>query len=298
VKVVRAGWTSASFLAYAGALLVLVASFAWMGVISAEHGKGAFAGWTVVFYAVAAAIAFGLLVRGRRLTAGLFAFVSVGMFGVMVGAFFSWFGWLPEHEKPFGGFHWGVLGLVFLTLLAAFSAIRIFRFPLLVAIEAGLGWYFVTDVLSSGGNWSAWVTLLVGITLFFVALGLDRGDSRPYGFWVHVVAGLTVGGALLHWWHSSDAQWALIIIVALVFIAIGAGLRRSSYAVIGAVGLALATGYYSVSPFFDFIGSSFYGQASGRPASWQVPVAYLCLGLFLLLLGMLLYRQQAEAEST
>jgi hypothetical protein len=29
-----------------------------------------------------------------------------------------------------------------------------------------------------------------------------------------------------------------------------------------------------------------------------VPVAYLCLGLFLVLLGMLLYRQQPEAEST
>jgi hypothetical protein len=298
VKVVRAGWTSASFLAYAGALLALVAAFAWMGVISAEHSKGAFAGWTVVFYAVAEAIAFGLLVRGRRLTAGLFGFVSVGLFGVMVGAFFSWFGWLPEHENPFGGFHWGVLGLELLILLAALVAIRIFRFPLPVAIAAGLGWYLVTDVLSSGGNWSGWVTLLVGLTLFFVALGLDRGDSRPYGFWVHVVAGLTVGGALLHWWHSSDAQWALIIIVALVFIAIGVGLRRSSYAVIGAFGLVLATGYYSVSGYFGFIGSSFYGEPSGRPASWQVPVAYLCLGLFLVLLGMILHRRQAEAEST
>jgi hypothetical protein len=298
MKVVRAGWTSASFLLYAGALMALAAAFGWLSVISSEHSQGAFAGWSVLFYAAAETIAFGLLARGRRLVAGLFAFVGVGLFAVMVGAFFSWFGWLSSKDTPFGGFHWGDLGLELLTLLAALVAIRVFRFPLLALIAAGIGWFFVTDLLSSGGNWSTWVTFLVGITLFFVGLGLDGGDSRPYGFWVHAVAGLTVGGALLHWWHSSDAQWALIIIIALVFIAIGAGLRRSTYAAIGTVGLVLATGHYSVSPFFGFVGSSFYGEPSGRPASWTVPVAYLCLGLFLVLLGMLFHRQRAEAEST
>jgi hypothetical protein len=228
VKVIRARWTSASFLTYAGALLALVAAIAWLEVISSEHGKGAFAGWSVLFWAVAEALALFFLVSERRLVAGLFGFVGLGLFALMVGAFFSWFGWLPENDKPLGGFHWGALGLELIVLLAALVGLRIFRFPLLVLVAAAVGWYFVTDVLSSGGNWSAWVTLIVGITLFFIALGLDGGDSRPYGFWVHVVAGLTIGGVLLHWWHSSDAQWALIIIVALVFIAVGAGLQRSS----------------------------------------------------------------------
>jgi len=289
VKVVRAGWTSASFLVYAGALLALVAAFAWQAVISGEHSQGAFAGWSVLFYAVAEALALGLLVRGRRLVAGLFAFVAVGLFAVMVGAFFSWFGWLSSKEDAFGGFHWGDLGLELLTLLAAVAAVRVFRFPLLTLLVAGVGWFFVTDLLSSGGNWSATVTLLVGIALFFTGLGF-AGDSRPYGFWVHVVAGLTVGGALLYWWHSGDTRWALIIVTGLVYIAVGAAARRSSYAVLGAVGLALATGHYSVAPFFDFFRE---GEAS-RPSSWQVPVAYLCLGLFLALLGMLLHRKRAE----
>ena len=111
---------------------------------------------------------------------------------------------------------------------------------------AGLGWYFVTDLVSSGGNWSAWVTLFVGLFLFVMGLANDGGDTRPYGFWVHVVAGLTIGGALLYWWHSSDFQWALIIVVGLVFMAVGAGIRRSSYAVLGTIGLVLATAHYAL----------------------------------------------------
>ena len=289
MKVARAGWTSASFLWYAGALLSLVAAFAWLAVISADHSKGAYAGWSVLFYAVAEALAFRF--RGDQpVVAGLFAFVGVGLFAAMVGAFFRWFGWLHTGSGPFSGFHWGLLGLELLTLLAAFAAIRTFHFPLLVAIAAGLGWYFVTDVLSSGGNWSATVTFLVGLVLFFTGLGFT-GDSRPYGFWVHVVAGLTIGGALLYWWHSSDTDWALIIVTGLVFMAVGAAARRSSYAVLGAIGLVLATGHYSLGETFGFSSS-----ALGRPTTWAGPVAYLCLGLFLALVGMVLHRRRATAE--
>jgi hypothetical protein len=286
VKAVRAGWTSASFLLYAGALIVLVAAFAWLGVIASEHGKGAFAGWTALFYGVSEVCAFGLLFAGRRLAAGLFQFVALGMFAVMVGAFFSWFGWLPENDRPFGGFHLGLLALELIVLLAALVDMVIFRFPFLMAIAAPVGWYFVTDVLSSGGNWSATVTLLVGLALFVLGLALDGGASRPYGFWVHVTAGLTVGGALLYWWHSTDADWALIIVTALVFVAVGAAARRSVYAVLGVVGLALATGHYSGRETFSL----------EAPTTWAVPVAYLCLGFFLAFLGLLLQRRGAAAE--
>src|SRR5262249_15618823 len=113
-----------------------------------------------------------------------------------------------------------------------------------------------------------------------------------YGFWVHVTAGLTIGGALLYFWHSSDAQWALIIIVALVFILVGAGIRRSSYAVLGVMGLASATGYYAGNAAFGI--SNAYVS---RPTTGAVPVAYLCLGAFLALLGKLLYRGDRQTGS-
>jgi hypothetical protein len=242
----------------------------------------------VFFYAVAEFLAVAMLKRGRRLVAGLFAFIAVGLFGVMVGAFFNWFGWL-SNDAPLHGFHWGNLGLEALILIAALAALSTFRFPLLVLIVAGVGWYFVTDLVSSGGNWSATVTLLFGITLFFTGLAF-ADDTRWYGFWAHVVAGLTFGGALLYWWHSSDADWAGILIVGILFVFLGAGIVRSSYAVLGVIGLALATGHYSLHQSLGF-------GAVSRPTTWAGPVAYLCLGLFLVLFGMLLHRRHEEPDA-
>lgn len=287
MQVVRAGWTSASFLAYSGALLALVASIFWLGVISDEHSSGAFAGWSALFFAVASICATVLKRRGRRVSAGLFAVVAVGLFGVMVGAFLDWFGWLGSGGGLFGGFRWGVLAIELLLFLAARIALRIFRFPLLVALVAGAGWYFVTDVVSSGGNWSAVVALLLGIFLFFRGLVLDGGPRRPYGFWVHVVAGLTIGGAFLFFWHKSDGDWTLIILASLVYIGLGSAIRRSSYAVLGVVGLVLATAYFSLRETIPFFDESFEG--SGSP--WAAPLAFVCLGLFLSLLALLLWRR-------
>ena len=291
----RAPWMTGSFLAYTGALTALIAAVAWLGVISGDHGQGAFAGWSVLFWAVAEMLAFGLLGRGHRVLAGLFGFVGLGLFALMIGAFFSWFGWLPD-DKPLGGFHIGSLALQLLVLIAASIGLGIFRFPLFSLVLAGLGWYFVTDLVSSGGNWSAWVTLFVGLFLFVMGLANDGGDTRPYGFWVHVVAGLTIGGALLYWWHSSHFQWALIIVVGLVFMAVGSGIRRSSYAVIGTIGLVLATAHYAIGgPVTQLYPA---GEAPSGPSSWAAPVAFLCLGLFLALVGMVLWRRDdSVAES-
>jgi hypothetical protein len=295
VNVVRARWTSASFLVYAGALTVLFAASALLGVIEGDHGLGTFAGFSVLFFVVPAALAGALRRSGRHITAGVFAFVAVALFAVMIGAFMSWFGWLDEvDDNPFHGFDVARLALVLLTIVAAVVALRIFRFPLVVLILAGAGWYFVTDLVSGGGNWSAVVTLLFGLALFLAGLPIDSGDTRPYGFWLHVAAGLTVGGALLYFWHSSDTQWALIIVAGLVYIAVGAAIRRSSYAVLGALGLAAATAHFSERTFFP--GGDV--ESFEEPQPWVAPVAYLCLGFFLALVGLLLARRRGADEQT
>jgi len=299
VAVNRAGWATGSFLAYTGALMALIASAVWLSVISGDHGQGAFAGWSVLFWMLAEILAFSMLGRDRRVLAGLFGFVGLGLFAVMVGAFFSWFGWLSS-DGPLGGFHVGLLGLQLLVLLAALVDLGIFKFPLFSLVLAGLGWYFVTDLVSSGGNWSAWVTVFVGLFLFVMGLANDGGDTRPYGFWVHVVAGLTIGGALLYWWHSSDFQWALIIVVGLLFMTVGAGIRRSSYAVIGTLGLVLATWHYALggNPASSSGDLVFGDERPSSPASWAGPVAFLCLGLFLALVGMVLWRRDGDGVET
>src|SRR5262249_33137861 len=135
VEVNRAGWATGSFLAYTGALMALIAAAAWLSVISSDHSQGAFAGWSGVFWVVCEGFAFSLLRRGRRVVGGLFGFVALGMFALMVGAFFSWFGWVP-HDKPLGGFHLGLLLLQILVLAAASIHLGIFKFPLFMLVLA------------------------------------------------------------------------------------------------------------------------------------------------------------------
>jgi hypothetical protein len=55
--------------------------------------------------------------------------------------------------------------------------------------------------------------------------------------------------------------------------------------VIGTIGLVLASGHYA-------IGNAFLsGEQPSAPSSWAGPVAFLCLGVFLALVGMALWRR-------
>jgi hypothetical protein len=228
------------------------------------------------------------------LLAGLFAFVSVGMFAVAVGAVENWWGWLSL-DSPLHGFHWSLLLLELLTLIAALRAIRIFRHPLLALAAAGAGWYLVTDVLSSGGNWSAWVSLLFGLVLLLVAGGVNR----VYAFWLHVVSCLTIGGALLWFWHKSDWDYVLIGLVGLVYILFGAGRMRSSWTVLGAVGLLLTWVHFidkwfgDVNPLFLIVGIG--GGEAKHP--WARPLSFVVLGLVYVVLGLLVARRERHGEA-
>jgi hypothetical protein len=292
VQAIRAPWTSASFLVYTGALTVLV-SAAWLdSILSDDYASAAFAGWAALVFGCALFVAFAFKRGGRPLLAGLFAFVSVGLFAVFVGALEDWWGWL-SHDSPLHGFHWSLLLLEVLTAVAALRALRVFHHPLLVLAATGVGWYFVTDLLSSGGNWSAWVSLLFGLALLPVA----AAANRVYGFWLHVVSGLTIGGALLWFWHETDWNFILIGLVGLAYIFFGAGRMRSSWTVLGAVGLLLTTTHFvdkwfgDINPFFFIFG------VGGEPKhDWARPLGFVVLGFVYVLLGIVLRRREGEPK--
>ena len=77
MDVVRARWSSSSFLLYAGTFVVLFAAIALLGWLASEHSDGAFFGWSALVFAVIAVVAIGFEAAGERVTAGLFAFVSL-----------------------------------------------------------------------------------------------------------------------------------------------------------------------------------------------------------------------------
>src|SRR4051812_14039970 len=203
---VRIPWSSSAFLLYVGGLTVFVAASGLLGTLGDDHRAGAFTGLALLVFLVAAVLAVGARAAGRDVVAGLLSLTAVLSFVVTVGALLHWFGWLSGAHSAFGGFHLGKLILELVAVVAPLVALSVFRFPLLVLFATAAAWFFVTDLISGGGTWSTWVTLVFGLTL--VVVGLIGGPV--YGFWVHVAAGLTAGGALLVFWHHGDVRWILL----------------------------------------------------------------------------------------
>ena len=175
-------------------------------------------------------------------------------------------------------------------------------------VAAG-AWFFITDLLSNGGNWSAIVTIAVGLALLGAALVVDAGEARPGAFWLHVVSGLTIGGGLLWFFHESDLDWMLVALAGLCYIALGERLARSSWIVLGAWGLLQMASHFAEkwSAFADFfffpffylfpfsLGFTEFGKPDRHP--WAGPLIYAALGAVFFLMALLLARRRADSAT-
>jgi hypothetical protein len=170
------------------------------------------------------------------------------------------------------------LSLTLLVIAACIDDGRRFRFPFISLITVFAVWYFVTDLISGGGNWSTWVTLIIGL-IYLAAAG---ATDSPSSFWWHLGAGVLIGGALLKWWHVSDLDWALISVAALFFVAVGYASKRSSWAVLGAVGLFLAGSHFAVE--WSKGTTSILGVRN--PRDWVPYAVFAFVGFLLVALGL------------
>jgi hypothetical protein len=290
VDVVKPRWTSASYLLYLGGLTVLLAAVYSLAYLSRSYSDFAYVAWALLVLVVLKLKALAFRRKGRWMAAGLFGFATVIAYAAFLGAVEVWWGWLPHSVSLFGGFHVGLLLLELLTIVAALLSLAFYRFPLISVIVAVVGWYFVTDVLSSGGNWSATVTLLVGLFYLAVAAGTDGGARRPYGFWLHVVSGLLIGGSLLYFWHSGDTGWWLVFVVGLVFIGVASGTGRSSWAVLGSFGIYAAAVHFGEKWARATI--SLFGGSATSHREWVPPIVLAAVGFLFVLLGLRLDRRR------
>jgi hypothetical protein len=300
----RAGWSSSAFLFYLGAGVVVVSL---LFLIDTGNGKGddfGLFGWASLGLAAAAATAALLHRAGQAVLAGLAAFVGLIVFGVWVGAFLDWVGWLPEEPEGFlGGFDWSFLVIEILVVAAGLLALRIFRFPLLVLVVATVVWFALADNLSAlfsaGLDGQAALSAFAGLLLVAAGVWLDRTGRAPYGFWLHVVGGLALGGGLIELLDHGAWRWILLGVVALAFIAAARLLARSSYAVLGAIGVLVVGGHFIEEwwhipepfPYFFFPLYFFFPEEEGGGGpEWQGFLAYIVLGLIFVALGVLLER--------
>jgi hypothetical protein len=284
---IRPRWAPWSYLLYAGAFVLLGAAAGLLAWFSSHYSSFKY---TVLSFLVF--VAFGFVARSLRrdgshpIAAGLFAFASAILFGAFVAALYSWFGWLDFGGSAFGGFNLARLTFVLLVLWAALLALRRFRFPLLVLPIAALSWFFVTDLISGGGDWSAIVTFVVGFGFLGWARVFDADARRPYGFWLHVAAGSTIGGSLLWFLHHGHFEWVLIAVAGVLFVKLADSFDRASWAVLGSAGILASAAHFASA--FSHTSVSPSGVSGGDSRGWVPSVVFGIAGVLLLALGGLL----------
>jgi hypothetical protein len=267
-----------------GGLTVLGSATASLGYLASQYSTGALTAWALLLLAVLLAVALMLRRRREWVAAGVFAFGVVAMWAAFLGVLFTWWGWNSNagSNNALGGWHWTLWLLLLLVIAGASAALRTFRFPLLFVYILSSAYLLVTDVISNGGNWSAIVTLFIGLVYLFVGMSVDRGPRNPYGFWWHLSAGFLIGGALLYWWHSSEADWALLATASVLFILLSGMTWRSSWAVLGVIGFLAAATHWTI----EWVATGYTSLASDR--SWVPLVVFAVVGFFFVLLGLYL----------
>ena len=143
-----------------------------------------------------------------------------------------------------------------------------------------MGWIFVTDLVSGGGNWSAAVTLIVGLVYFAAGAASDK----PSGFWLHFAAGVLIGGSLLYWLHSGDTDWSLISVASLVYVLIGDRMHRASWAVFGTFGFFAAATHFSAEWAHGTLSLSPNIVSTFR--GWVPSLVFAFVGFLLVALGL------------
>jgi hypothetical protein len=298
-------WTSASFLVYTGGLTVLLGGLFALAYLSGHYGSGAKAAWALLVLSILYWLAHGFRRLDRKIASGIFAFTAVIAWAVFLVLLFEWWGWHGVN----GSFHhwsWSREAFWLLVLASAHDDRRRFGFPFIRVISAVVGWLFVIDTVTAGGSFTAAVTLVVGLA-YLVWGTIHR---TPSSFWLHLVGGLLIGGAILFWAHTSDGDFALVLVVALVFVLIAYATRRSSWAVLGTIGFFIATIHYVVGSPTALAQGAFGLAASGSctvtpsgPAvctsthvgisPWSPALALGLLGFWLVGLGLLGRRRNA-----
>lgn len=304
MDVVKARWSSASFLHYIGAFVILGAAVTLLGYLSDDYGRFAFTAWSLLVFVVLAAFAAAYQQLGLRVVAGLFGFVALITWLVFIGAFFVWIHVLGADDEPIEGFDLGLLLFYLVAFVSALIFLARFRFPLMVTVVVVSAWFFVVDLVSNGGTWSAIVSIFVGLVFMLAGAVADRW----YGFWLHFGAGLAIGGAFLYFWgFESWWEWILVGVVALFFLMLAAAFERSSYAVFGFIGLFLMWSYFvdrwtdaEVTTPFEAEGPVPLTSDTGEPSLWGAALLYALFGLVLVAIGVWFERRRGEPldEST
>jgi len=206
----------------------------------------------LVAYALASAL---LQRRELRVPGGLMATVSAAMMPAVAYAFTQLVDVYPSDPffEPLDEFSGAVFGIGLATVAAALVAFAATRFAFALALVVGAGLSTVqllTPAWGTGADDPAVSGIVSGAAAVVVGLLLDAGGRRRLAFWFYVGGYFAVGASIVYYIvdgigsGGSGGAWLALLLIGGVVLLGAAFLRRSTWAVYGALGVYAALYHY------------------------------------------------------
>ena len=235
---------------YLGLLLVVAASVSLLGIYWNDLGPWGVLGIAAV-YLTAYLVASEILSR-RDLTqpADVLEAVAVGWVGLTTYAVQELVGVWPEGASDLGRVHAGLTTIAVISLAAALVLLVLRRDPLLLvpmALATGVlavdlaELVFGQGIDDLGDRQRVVFVLPLGLAWIAAGLWLDVTGRRSYATWAHWAGLVLTGIAVIAMVPRTVPGFAVIGVLGAIALFFSAFARHSSFTVIGALGVLIAT---------------------------------------------------------
>ena len=261
---------------YLGALVV-ISAMTWFMTLGWERFGGGGIFVISLSYALAFAVAGGLLWRDRglKVPGGLLVTAAVCMTPLAVYGFETMTGaWLQGAPGEYRDFYAYIKGGWFpmevATVVAGLLALRYFRFPFLTAPVAFALWFMsmdLTPVIYGEHYYEAQgyqvASLVFGLVVLVGAYLVDRRTQEDYAFWAYLFGMFAFWGGLTLFEGGSELDWLFYGLINLGLILLSVLLQRRVFVVFGAAGVFGYVGHLAWEIFEDSLFFPFVLSAAG-----------------------------------
>jgi Predicted membrane protein (DUF2157) len=261
---------------YLGALVV-ISAMTWFMTLGWERFGGGGILAISLSYAVAFAVAGGLLWRHKdlKVPGGLLVTAAVCMAPLAVYGFESTTGlWLQGMPGEYADFYDYIEGgwfpMEITTVAAGLVALRFYRFPFLTAPVAFALWFMSMDLtpLVYGSSYYEaqgyqTVSLVFGLVVLVGAYLVDRRTEEDYAFWGYLFGMFAFWGGLTLLEGGSELDWFFYGLINAGLILLSVLLQRRVFVVFGALGVFGYVGHLAWEIFEDSLLFPFVLSAAG-----------------------------------
>jgi hypothetical protein len=284
--------------AYYGGALIVIAAMGWLMTNAWEVAGGG----ALMLLALAYAVAFwkagdSLWQRGLVVPGGLLFTVAVCMAPLATYGAQRALGLWPQGDPGvYRDYYVWIRGswifMEIATIVAGAIALKLRRFPFLVAPIAFALWFMSMDLAPIVyGRWLTWkerewISLWFGLAVLLASYLADLRNQvkQDFAFWGYLFGLLAFWGGLSMMEGSSEASKFLYCLINVALIVLSVLLRQRSFIVFGALGVLGYLGHLSMRVFAD---------------SLLFPIVLTMAGVGIIYLGVLYQRNSRQiAEAT